>query len=155
MKDAETVPLPSRVPASPSLTAREILAKHDRIWVAGFPAQGKTRFAHMAEGGRIVVHTDNFLGSVSLEDLPREVLLTLAKVDGYLVEGAQVPRVLRFGFKNGAFDNRRRRPPQAVVWVTYGEIEPRHVTMSKGLVTVFNSIPWPKELYIPIYRLDF
>lgn len=74
----------------------ELLARYDRIAVAGVPRAGKTTLvADVAD--RPVFHTDDLIGVVEWADQPEHVNRLLAPLGRWVVEGVQVARSLRKG----------------------------------------------------------
>jgi hypothetical protein len=85
----------------PSAMMEEVLSQllldHSRVAIAGGPGSGKTTLASLVECRR-VVHTDDWL-HVGWSEVPGCVIDSLVGEDRFVVEGVQVPRVLRKGLE--------------------------------------------------------
>lgn len=110
-----------------------LLAKYDRIAIAGGPRTGKTTLSLAAQDRRIV-HTDDYMHLAWLdapEAISRECLLH----PRFLVEGVQVARCLR-GSRDG---DRSPLEVDAVVWLddSVAPMTSSQASMAKGIKTTF------------------
>ena len=112
------------------MTFAEVLAKYQRIAIAGGPKVGKSTLSNagIATGHRIV-HTDDLISRFSWDDAPLEIISICSKLPRFVVEGVQVPRALRKGL---AVD--------VVVWLGDPKAPQtdRQVSMGKGVKTVLD-----------------
>lgn len=105
----------------------QVLAKYDKIAIAGGPKSGKTTMAATAGDDRPVVHTDSYRDS--WDDAPRQAMEELEKHDRWIIEGIQVGRCLRKGLV-----------PDIVIWceIAHKPHTPGQKTMARGCKTIFN-----------------
>ena len=104
----------------------QVLAKYDKIAIAGGPKSGKTTLSNLARDHH-VVHTDDYRDS--WDTAPEDAMKDLEGHDKWIIEGIQVGRCLRKGLK-----------PDIVIWS--GEprkaLSPGQKVMSKGCKTIFH-----------------
>lgn len=108
-------------------TFAAVLARYPRVAIAGGPRTGKTSLAQHARDGRLVVHTDDFIGHGDWAAMPG-LVIDAAGSGPCLIEGVQVPRALRKGLR-----------VDAVVWLETPRVHlsPRQEGMLKGTAKVF------------------
>lgn len=104
----------------------QVLAKYDKIAIAGGPKSGKTTISKLAREHH-AVHTDDYRDS--WDQAPADAMHDLEGHDKWIIEGVQVGRCLRKGLK-----------PDIVIWCDDArkELTPGQKTMAKGCRTIFN-----------------
>ena len=68
--------------------------------ITGLPGSGKTTYSNTLEG--VIFHTDDYIDQCSFKDFPHFMISLLEDVEGpYTIEGVQVARMLRTGYREG------------------------------------------------------
>lgn len=127
----------------------DVLATHERVALTGGPRSGKTTLSRAARYHH-VVHTDDWKDSPWAEQ-PAEILLALealrARRTPFVIEGVQVPRLLRRGLHVDAVVTLDTHP--------LGGFEPnRHERMRKAVFSVLRE--WShtlNALSVKVYTL--
>lgn len=72
-----------------------------KVAIAGRPGVGKTTLANeiAAKTGYMVLGTDSWIGQIPFSDVPFAAMDEVEGKDNYIVEGVQVVRMLRKGYK--------------------------------------------------------
>ena len=74
------------------------------IAIVGFPGSGKSTLSKHYESLKISVYpTDDYIGRWGFKEFPDKMIHTLASRDTYVIEGVQVARMLRTGFRMGTW----------------------------------------------------
>lgn len=151
------LPAPPLKPTQPKLRANaevltawlDVLAAHERIALTGGPRSGKTTLSRAAERSHHVVHTDDWRES-PWDVQPAEIMLALEALPRrtpFVIEGVQVPRLLRRGLRVDALVTLDTHP--------LGDFDPRrHERMRKSVFSVLRE--WSKTLdaySVSIYTL--
>jgi hypothetical protein len=123
-----------------------VLAKFDRIAIAGGPKVGKTRVFAAKVKDRPIIHTDDFMGDGGQQaflDAPRAIMAEVQSKRRFVVEGVQVARALRRGLR-----------VDAVVWLDtpLEQLTPGRESQRIGVKKVFNE--WARmNTGVPIFNL--
>lgn len=109
-------------------TLEELLARHDRLVIAGVSGAGKSTLASRVNDGRLVIHTDDYI-EAGWDEAPKQVAAAVAGVDRYLIEGMRALASMREGAK-----------VDAVVWlpVSLRKLSDTEDGFSRGRQTSFD-----------------
>ena len=117
-----------------------VIAKDERIVIAGGPRTGKTTKANeMAEASKVTVkHTDDLIGEHEWSEASQKVADFFAEPGPWIVEGVATVRALRKWLKQ----NPEGKPCDKVIKMITPlvPLTPGQITMEKGCATVFNEI---------------
>jgi hypothetical protein len=76
---------------------QELLDKYDKVAVAGAPKTGKTTLVQSVRADRPILHTDDYISGRTWDEQLDALMAAVEGLDRFLVEGVQVPRMLRKG----------------------------------------------------------
>ena len=119
----------------------DILKNFKRVAICGGPKTGKTTLSNTIPH-ELVVHTDEYM-NLSWEEVPPAIIARLTGCPSFVIEGVQVPRVLRKGLE-----------VDCVVYLerTWLPLTPPQRSLTKACFTVFGE--WrQKHRHIPLERL--
>jgi hypothetical protein len=110
--------------AVPTLT--ELLARHDRLIIAGVTGAGKSTLAGRIDD-RPVIHTDDFIDA-GWDEAPKHVATAVEGIDRFVIEGMRALAALREGTK-----------VDAVVWLpnSLRKLSDQEDAFSRGRQTSF------------------
>ncbi len=109
-------------------TLEDLLARYDRLVIAGVSGAGKSTLAGRVDDGRLVVHTDDYI-EAGWDEAPKEVAAAVAGVNRYVIEGMRALASMREGAK-----------VDAVVWlpVSLRKLSDTEDGFSRGRQTSFD-----------------
>ena len=80
--------------AVPTLT--ELLARHDRLVIAGVSGAGKSTLAGRVDDGRLGIHTDDYI-EAGWDEAPKQAAAAVDRVDRFVIEGMRALAATRHG----------------------------------------------------------
>ena len=111
------------------------------IAITGYPKAGKSTLANrVAEKYNLeLIHTDDYIDQFPFKDVPLELITRFENKNDFVIEGVQVSRMLKYGFK-----------PSKAYWVFGGQCDN---PISK---TVFNAFSkYVSEVSINEYEIVY
>lgn len=118
-------------------TISQIYKAYNKIGITGGPGCGKTTLAKKCKDGREIIHTDDYI-DLPWKEVPYKVMEDLEPLDKFIVEGVQVPRVMRKGQELDAL---------VLLAQTKKELTPRQYGLWKGILTILKGM----TITIPTY----
>ncbi len=124
----------------PTLT--ELLARHDRLIIAGVSGAGKTTLAGRVDDGRLVIHTDDYI-EAGWDEAPKEAAAAVAGADRFVIEGMRAIAATRYGAE-----------VDAVVWLpnSLRKLSDTEAAFSRGRQTTFDK--WLPEAGPTVYVVE-
>ena len=81
-----------------AVTLTELLARHDRLVIAGVSGAGKTTLSGRVDDGRLVIHTDDYIDA-GWDEAPKQAAAVVAGLDQFVIEGMRAMAATRHGAK--------------------------------------------------------